>query len=225
MTPWAQFKQLLAEFGLEYFNRYYSTYRGFVESNEDPEELGRLKLRIPTIYGTKVRDYWAWPVGLYCGNNSGQYFMPEKGDMVFVRFENGDPDFPIWEYGHWNKVNKKPSASSPKQKVLQTPSGLRLEFDDEGELIKIGKGGEHEPAVLGDINADVLEGLRSNSESAINALLTFATAGATATASGPLAPLNPSYTALASSIPTIITQLIQIQQQIPNTKSEIVEVE
>lgn len=225
MTPWAQFKQLLADFGLEYFNRYYSTYRGFVESNEDPENLGRLKLKIPTIYGSKVRDYWAWPVGLYCGNNSGQYFIPEKGDMVFVRFENGDPDYPIWEYGHWNKVNKKPAANSPKQKVLQTPSGLRIEFDDSGELIKIGMGGTHEPAVLGDKNEDVLEGLRSSCESATNALLTFATSGAAATASGPLTPLNPSYSTLASSLPSILTQLIQIQQQIPQTKSEIVEVE
>jgi uncharacterized protein involved in type VI secretion and phage assembly len=240
MQPFTRFRKLLAEFGLEYFNRYYGTYRGFVASNEDPEGLMRIKLKVPQIYGNKVYDYWAWPVGMYAGKDVGLYALPNEGDMVWVRFENGDPDYPIWEYGHWNKTFKVPGAAkSPKQKVFQTTSGLRMVFDDEKEsitfwksdkrVIEINKNGismgsaskSSQPAVLGDDNEKTLNEIIDKLNDIATFLTVYATTGNTASASGTTAPLAPAYSKLLADAQTLATSLQTIKDLPSKTKSKV----
>ena len=64
-------RQILQRFGLEYFNKYYGVYRAIVADNNDPDKLGRLKLKIPQIYGDQEHDYWAWCKGMFAGKNIG----------------------------------------------------------------------------------------------------------------------------------------------------------
>ena len=87
------------------------TYAGTVESNLDPLKLGRLKVRVPHVYGTTasgvgyigVNDLpWALPAGMAAGgsaNSGGFSQLPEKGDHVWVRFLDGEPEKPVWEWG------------------------------------------------------------------------------------------------------------------------------
>jgi hypothetical protein len=87
------------------------TYAGSVENNQDPEKLGRLKVRVPHVYGidSGTTGYigtndlpWAMPAGLPAGGSpeSGGFTqLPTIGDRVWVRFLDGEPEKPIWEWG------------------------------------------------------------------------------------------------------------------------------
>ncbi len=95
------------------------TYAGTVESVEDPEKIGRLKVRVPAVYGpagTKENSIatsdlpWALPTGMPAGgtSSSGAFmWLPGIGDHVFVRFLDGVPEKPIWEWGGQDRQQKK----------------------------------------------------------------------------------------------------------------------
>jgi uncharacterized protein involved in type VI secretion and phage assembly len=127
-----QFKKLLLTRGLEYFGRYYSSYRGSCYANDDPEGLGRIRVSCPQVYGDVSPDKWAWPRGLPAGRGHGFFWVPQPGDPVFVTFEGGDPDFPLFEHGWWvrDAVPATARKANPTTYLLQTPQGHRLEFDD-----------------------------------------------------------------------------------------------
>ena len=186
-----QFKNILIRRGLEWFGRYYSIYRAEVVDNEDPKFLGRLKVKVPQIYGEDVPDYWAWSRGMFAGNQIGLFAIPTPGDAVWVSFENGDPRFPIWEYG-WYKDGDVPDdakvdGNKPKSIILQSKTKHRIELDDKNELIrvtdshgniielnetgisivteKISLGtldGSEEPAVLGDTLMELINEFRDD---------------------------------------------------------------
>ena len=97
------------EFLKEIMETNYSTfYRGTVVDNTDPMNSGRVRVRIPQIYGSEeqrdkdiyVPTYaipWATSAIMAgAGNNTGAYLIPNVGDTVFVTFENGDPKLPMY---------------------------------------------------------------------------------------------------------------------------------
>jgi len=87
------------------------TYGGLVETNKDPLKLGRVKVRVPHVYGSTgsgsgfvaTNDLpWALPAGMPAGGSAssgGFSQLPEVGDKVWVRFLDGEPEKPIWEWG------------------------------------------------------------------------------------------------------------------------------
>lgn len=84
---------------------YNQFYRGVVVDNLDPENKGRVKVRIPQIYGTNTKSDnfistnaipWAVCAISPAGNDSGTYLPPNIGDTVFVAFESGLPTSPIY---------------------------------------------------------------------------------------------------------------------------------
>lgn len=171
----------IQENGLEALGRFYATYKGIVANNQDPENLGRLQLKVPQVYGDEAYEYWALPKGIFAGNGIGSFWIPAEGDMVWVSFENGDPRFPIWEYGWWKDKDAVPKDATTKVRVLQTSVGHRIVLDDENKKIQIedcngnkvelnetgisnvtkklslgSLDGSAEPAVLGDTAMDLL---------------------------------------------------------------------
>ncbi len=131
-----KFLKILRTFGLEYFKKYYGIYRATIEDNDDPENLGRLKLNIPQIYGENSYNYWAGSKGIFAGNQIGSFIIPNIGDGVWVEFENGDARYPIWSYGWWAK-EQVPEGATIDNKVFQTTSGHHIEFDDGLGLIRV----------------------------------------------------------------------------------------
>ena len=67
--------------------RYHGIYRGKVVATNDPDNLGRVTLRVPQVSGQEVTN-WAWPI-------LGGY-TPASEDNCWVMFEGGDPNFPLW---------------------------------------------------------------------------------------------------------------------------------
>ena len=80
-------------------NRYFGKYRGYVSGVADPLNLGRIKARVPRLLG-EAETGWALPCTPYAGPDQGLYAIPDVGAGVWIEFEGGDPDFPIWS-GTW----------------------------------------------------------------------------------------------------------------------------
>ena len=150
--------------GFEKFGRYYSSYRGFVADVNDPESLGRIKVIVPQITSKFVIDCWAWPKNVFSGNGYGSQVLPQKGDLVWVEFEMGNPRKPIWQFGHFTYLNdgltnqKPENLRSVKNYWFKTPDGHLIELDDENkkivvtliEKLYLGSKDAESQAVLGD---------------------------------------------------------------------------
>lgn len=65
-------------------------YRAIVADSRDSSNNGRVRVMIPALSGSAVSD-WIWPV-----ISAGILAVPEAGDQVWVAFENGDRDVPVW---------------------------------------------------------------------------------------------------------------------------------
>ena len=71
--------------------RFFGNYRGVVFDNNDPEKLGRIRVKVPQIFAD-IATGWAWPK-----NTAGiSIEVPAVGQGVWVEFEGGDSSFPIW---------------------------------------------------------------------------------------------------------------------------------
>ena len=120
--------------------KYYGKYKGTVVDNQDPENLGRLRMRVPSVLGDAVTR-WALPVLPYGGlNDQGMFFIPDTGALVWVEFAEGDLDEPIWTGCFWTATNAPPSEaliSPPTTRMIKTASGCRLQFDDASGAEKI----------------------------------------------------------------------------------------
>jgi hypothetical protein len=95
--------------------RYYGKYRGTVLNNVDPENRGRLMAIVPDVQGLVPTTY-ALPCVPAAGKGSGAYFLPEIGAGVWIEFEQGDPDYPIWTGCFWGATIELPEmgmASPP----------------------------------------------------------------------------------------------------------------
>lgn len=87
--------------------RYYSKYRGTVIDNIDPEQIGRIMVEVPDVLGQTVSS-WAMPCVPAAGIQSGIFVVPPIGSGVWIEFEQGDPDYPIWTGGFWGLVADVP---------------------------------------------------------------------------------------------------------------------
>lgn len=106
---------------------FWGKYRGTVLNNVDPEFRGRLLCMVPDVYGV-VPSSWAEPCAPLAGPTGppmGAYLVPPIGAGVWVEFEHGDPDFPIWvgcRFGSTADVPAMAKAGLPVSPsiVLQT---------------------------------------------------------------------------------------------------------
>lgn len=118
--------------------KYYGKYRGEVVDNLDPEKRGRVRLHIPSVLGSEMVSHWAEPCLPFGGlADQGLFMVPECGAEVWVEFEAGSINHPIWTGTTWRREGDAPQEAadgSPHMRQLKTPSGQILSFDDtEGE--------------------------------------------------------------------------------------------
>ena len=126
--------------------RYFGKYKGFVVDNADPDKRGRLRLRIPSVLGKDVVSGWALPCTPFGGTDSeGFFFVPKRGAGVWVEFEEGLLDHPIWVGTFWSKPGGKSEApppgndqSPPTSQIIKTAHHtIELAEAAGGEAIKI----------------------------------------------------------------------------------------
>jgi uncharacterized protein involved in type VI secretion and phage assembly len=114
--------------------RYYGKYRGFVADNKDPDRRGRLRVRVPSVLASEV-SAWALPCVPFGGlADQGFFMIPEVDAQIWVEFEEGNVHAPIWTGVFWQQPSDVPSEGAkdePTTRVIKTPSGHVLQFDDE----------------------------------------------------------------------------------------------
>lgn len=119
----------------------YGVVIGIVTNNEDPDGLGRIKVKFPWL-SDEDESHWARVATPMAGNERGLYFLPEVDDEVLVAFEHGLVDFPYVVGSLWNGQDKPPEENSDGQNNLRTiksRSGhiIRLDDTDGSEKIEI----------------------------------------------------------------------------------------
>jgi phage gp45-like len=113
--------------------RWYGKYSGTVTDNEDDNQQGCIMVTVPAIFGTELAVL-ARPCFPY-----GHFFVPPIGAKVWVEFEGGDTEFPIW-VGAWYPKTATPlesRVSPPNNRVIQTASGHTIELDDTDDHARI----------------------------------------------------------------------------------------
>jgi uncharacterized protein involved in type VI secretion and phage assembly len=90
--------------------RYYGIYRGTVVLNIDPMQMGRISVIVPDV-GSVTPSTWAMPSVPIAGKQSGVFVMPQIGSGVWVQFEGGDPDYPVWTGGWWGDPAEVPALA------------------------------------------------------------------------------------------------------------------
>lgn len=99
-----------------------SKYRGKVENNIDPMQLGRIQVSVPSVLG-EGRMSWAMPCVPYAGSGVGFFAIPPVRANVWVEFEGGNPDYPIWSGCFWGVGEVPAMPAIAEMKVLKTDMG------------------------------------------------------------------------------------------------------
>jgi hypothetical protein len=78
--------------------QYFGKYRGIVLESIDPLLLGRILPQVPAIPAVLG---WAMPCLPYV-KTPGTLAIPPVGTEVWIEFEQGNPDYPIWSGCFWS---------------------------------------------------------------------------------------------------------------------------
>jgi len=147
---------------------YYGKYRGVVVNNIDPQRMGRIQASVPDV-GAAIPTTWATACVPITGKGSGTWMVPQIGAGVWIEFEQGDPEYPIWSGCFWGSASETPSDASTGNPVspsiiletglknaivisdlpgptggimLKAMSGAQILINDLGITIKNGKGAQ-----------------------------------------------------------------------------------
>lgn len=107
--------------------KFYGKYRGTVINNVDPMQMGRIMAMVPDV-SALLPTSWAMPCVPIAGKQSGSYFVPQIGAGVWIEFEQGNPDYPIWVGGYWGTVAEVPAlalAGNPVSPSIVLQTGLQ----------------------------------------------------------------------------------------------------
>ncbi|RPJ62332.1 MAG: phage tail protein [Acidobacteria bacterium] len=110
-------------------SRYYGVVVGIVSNNQDPDGLGRVKVKFPWLV-EQDESNWARLAAPLAGSDRGLMMLPEVDDEVLVAFEQGDLRSPYVLGTLWNGVDKP-----PKEKSGDNDNNLRLIKSRSGHLI------------------------------------------------------------------------------------------
>lgn len=110
---------------------FYGKYRGVVTNNVDPEQTGRLMVQVPDVLSA-VPSTWAEPCVPLAGSGApmGVYMVPPIGAGVWVEFEAGDPDAPIWTGCRWGSQSDIPSLA-----LSGNPAAPNMVMQTAGQLV------------------------------------------------------------------------------------------
>jgi hypothetical protein len=92
--------------------KFYGKYRAKVVDINDPEKRGRIRVQCPAVLGNS-KSAWCEPCIPYATDFSGDYYVPPINEGIWVEFEGGDPNKPIWT-GGWYKIGSTPLLPNSK---------------------------------------------------------------------------------------------------------------
>ena len=113
--------------------RLFGVVVGLVTNNQDPDNLGRVKLKFPWLSDSE-ESHWARVAAPMGGKDRGAYFLPEVEDEVLVAFEHGNARFPYVLGALWNGKDAPPATNGDGKnnlRVIKSRSGHLVKLNDE----------------------------------------------------------------------------------------------
>lgn len=110
-------------------HKFYGKYRGTVINNLDPEQRGRIMAMVPDVLGLTPSS-WALPCVPLAGKLEGTFMVPQIGAAVWIEFEQGDSDYPIWTGGFWGSVAEVPTLALAPPPI---PPGQNIVIQSTGQ--------------------------------------------------------------------------------------------
>lgn len=98
--------------------QFFGKYRGKVKNNIDPMMLGRVQVSVPAVLGDGSLS-WATPSVPYAGSGVGFFMIPPVDANIWVEFEGGDIDYPIWSGCFWEAGEVPASPALPQMKIIK----------------------------------------------------------------------------------------------------------
>jgi uncharacterized protein involved in type VI secretion and phage assembly len=114
-------------------SKVYGVVVGVVTNNQDPDGMGRVKVRFPWLNDTD-ESHWARVATMMTGKDRGTWFLPEVDDEVLVAFGHGDVREPYVVGSLWNGVDTPPRTNDDgknSERVIKSRLGHELIFGDE----------------------------------------------------------------------------------------------
>jgi Type VI secretion system/phage-baseplate injector OB domain len=102
-------------------SEYFGIYRGKVEQNIDPEQRGRLMVSVPSVTGSGTLN-WAEPAMPFAGSSSGVWAIPPTQSNVWIAYEGGNPDQPVWLGCFWDRGQAPAQPAVAELLVVKTKS-------------------------------------------------------------------------------------------------------
>ena len=131
-------------------SKFYGKYRAEVTNvyddkiidNRGKENRGRIRVKCPKVLG-EYESNWCEPCFSYCFDDYGDFFLPEKGDTVWVEFEEGNPNKPIW-VGNWFQNDRTPINNDKSRDETPDPLSAQPlkdyeEHHDKTRFIQFGR--------------------------------------------------------------------------------------
>jgi len=116
--------------------QFFGKYRGKVQDNKDALKLGRLKVQVASVLG-EDHDSWAMPSVPYAGKGVGFFVLPPVGANIWVEFEGGDPDHPIWSGCFWGTDEIPADPPEEKIRIFKTESFSFLLDESKGLFLEV----------------------------------------------------------------------------------------
>lgn len=114
---------------------YYGKYRGIVVDNDDKDDQCRIRAKVPAVLGEQPCA-WALPNAPFAGDGHGYVMLPAVGANVWIEFEAGQLDNPIWSGGWWSK-GQRPEPKGLRSRVIVSDKHHRIVIDDDADTIEI----------------------------------------------------------------------------------------
>lgn len=108
--------------------QFFGKYRGKVMNNVDPMMMARLQVSAPAVLGDGMLS-WAMPSSPFAGPGVGFFALPPVGANLWVEFEGGDPDYPIWSGCFWGAGEVPVMPAIEQMKVFKT-MGITITIND-----------------------------------------------------------------------------------------------
>ena len=112
--------------------KFYGKYRGKVTDINDPLMIGRIRAQVPDVMGDEESG-WAMPCAPFGGSGMGFFALPVVDAGIWVEFEQGNPDYPIWSgcwFGSQEEIPTDLLSPPYKKTMIKTEGGNSILLDD-----------------------------------------------------------------------------------------------
>lgn len=103
---------------------------GEVIENDDPDGVARIKVKVSNVLDSDQGPIpWCLPSKhspFGQGPGYGVYGSPAVGSPVRIRFQDGDPNYPVYEADEYLKAHANPKFKDPKTWGFKDPGGSEL---------------------------------------------------------------------------------------------------